>query len=335
MELRRPNYVVGLSAIVMASLVTGVGCKNRSVHRDLKKDPSVILKGAPEDSKEDPTVTVKDPEKGGPTNPTVSSMCRYIDPSQNISEAIPGSPAGLAIPISNYTKSPELLTKQGSNISFNYTIFQRQDGSNKTLFWDSKSKGWFAVNYKATVQGVDSQACTITAVPTSSPTERTLNGCFDPETMITMADGSKKKIKDIQFNDHVKNPVTGKFGIVVRVTKGPEAGKGMYEVGFSNAGHVVVTSKHPFITATGTKTADELTVSDKIAAGGGQFKKITHLVKRSINKKQTVVNFALAGASTNDFDHLVEADGVVAGDLFLQEKLENLKKLKDSVASSK
>lgn len=335
MEHSRSIFGVSVSTVIVASLVVGVGCKTRGVHRDLKKDPSVILKGAPEDSKQDPTVTIKDPEKGGPTVPTVSSICRYIDPSQKISEVIPGSPASVAIPISDYTKRPELLTKQGSNISFNYTIFQRGDGSQKTLFWDSQSKGWFAVDYRATIQNVDSQACTITAVATSSPTERTMRGCFSPETLITMADGSKKKIDEINLNDHVLNPVTKNYGIVVRVTKGPEASKGMYEVGFKGGSKVVVTSKHPFMTRSGVKQAEELSMNDEIAVAGGAFKKISHLFKREANKSQRVVNFALASSSLNDKDHLVEADGIVAGDLFMQEKLENLRNLKDSVASSK
>lgn len=329
------TYSLGASALAAASILLTTGCKTRGVHRDLKKDASVILQGAPDDVKQDPTVTTKDPEKGGPTNPTVSSLCRYIDPAQNISEAIPGSPAGLAIPVSDYTKRPELLTKQGSNISFNYTIFQRGDGSQKTLFWDSKSKGWFAVDYKATVQNSDSQACTITAVATSSPTERTMRGCFTPETLITMADGSKKKIDDIKMNDHVLNPLTGNFGIVVRITKGPEASKGLYEVGFKGSDRVVVTSKHPFLTKNGVKQAEELTSSDEIAANDGSFKKITHLLKRQANKNQRVVNIAVASSSMNDQDHMVEADGIIAGDLFLQEKHENLRKLKNSVASSK
>jgi hypothetical protein len=89
------------------------------------------------------------------------------------------------------------------------------------------------------------------------------------------------------------------------------------------------------LTKNGSKTADELTSQDEIAVVGGTFQKVTHLVKRAPSKNQRVVNIAVASSSPNDRDHMVEADGIVAGDLFLQEKLDNLKRLKNSVVSSK
>jgi hypothetical protein len=88
------------------------------------------------------------------------------------------------------------------------------------------------------------------------------------------------------------------------------------------------------MTKDGIKQADELSLDDEIATGENKFRKLTHLVKRSPDSDQRVVNIAVASASPSDQDHMLEADGIVAGDLFLQEKLENLKRLQSSVASS-
>jgi hypothetical protein len=328
---------LGLITIITGFSLANSGCKFRATEDKQNQQSGVEFKGSPEEEKEVPTVTTNDStdQNSVPTTPAPTVRCKYTDTTQAITEVITGSPAGLSIPISDYTKRPELLTTEGSDVSFNYTIFQRRDGSQKTLFWDSKSRGWYAVDYKATIKNADTQACTITAVATSSPKERTMRGCFTPETMITMADGSKKKIDDIVFNDKVYNPVTGNFGLVVRITKGPEASKGLYEVGFKDGPKVVVTSKHPFLTKNGLKQAEELSLRDEIAVKGGQYKKISHFVKRDVNRGQRVVNIAVASSSPDDSNYMLEADGVAAGDLSLQERLENRKALKNSVVQTK
>ena len=331
----------GLMAIF---LLSASGCKSLNSQLDSgngsnkpKETPKQTYNGAPDATVAGkPSVSV-DPNAGKPVDPapTTSGLCRFLDPVTPITEVVPGSPAGVLVPISEYLHHPELLTAVGSDISFNYTIFQRQDGTKKTLTWDGVGKGWFAVNYRGTIKTSDSAKCTISAVATSKPEERTMRGCFDPSTLITMADGSHKKIDDIKLNEHVLNPLTKSFGIVVRITKGPEAFNGMFEIGTNNGGLVLVTSKHPFLTRAGLKQADELTKHDEIITTTGAFKKIDHITKRAPNDSQRVVNIALAGATLEAADHMVEADGIVAGDLFLQEKLEGEKHLRHSIVTSK
>jgi hypothetical protein len=342
------NFKSGAFSLALLSIL---GCKLTSTNKDVdpERRHSIVLKGTddqlsddkvstPGDDNHDKGSSISDDKsskdddsgKGGGVNQS-PTICRFIDPSQNIKEAIPGSPTEIIVPISDYTKRPELLTKTGTDISFNYTIFQRQDGSQKTLFWDSHSKNWYAVNWKATIKNSDSKACTITAVATSAPELRTMRGCFDPSTKITMADGTLKRVDQIAMNDHVANPLTGGFGIVVRITKGPEAEKGMYEIGYDQTNFVVVTSKHPFITSKGLKQAKDLVAGDEIAVKNG-YKKIGHVLHRKADKSQQVFNFALATGKDGEIMHAVEADGVVTGDLFLQERLETLKGLQKSIA---
>jgi hypothetical protein len=321
---------------LLASLMVITACKTRGAKVDRLKDrdaEGAVFSGAPEDVKGDSTVTEEDPSKA-PITPN-AAMCRFVDPSKTVSEVIPGSPTGVPIPISEYTRRPELLSASGADTSFNYTIFQRKDGSQKTLAWDPNAPGWYAVNYRATIKGIDAESCTISAAATSAPELRTMRGCFAPETLITMADGSKKQIQEIKLNDRVKNPLTGLSAIVIRVSKGPEADKGMLEVGFKDGGKVLVTSKHPFMTRQGLKQADELTESDEIIVRSDAFRKVDHLVRRPANGNQTVVNIAVTGKTFEAADHMIEADGVIAGDLFLQEKLENLKSLQTGIVSSK
>jgi hypothetical protein len=157
-----------------------------------------------------------------------------------------------------------------------------------------------------------------------------MRGCFAPETKITMADGSLKRVEQISLNDHVANPLTGGYGIVVRVTRGPEKSKGLYEVGFGKSDYVAVTSKHPFMTRQGMRQADELKIGDEIAVKGG-YRALTHVSRRPASDNQNVYNFAIATGKDGETAHMVEADGIVTGDLFLQERLETLRGLKDSV----
>jgi Fe2+ transport system protein FeoA len=319
-------FVLGLSA-----------CKTRGARSDRLKDRDALgaqFSGAPDDGKTDPTVNQEDPSSNIQIVPN-AAMCRFIDPSNTVTEVIPGSPAEVAIPISEYTRRPELLTASGADTSFNYTIFQRKDGSQKTLSWDPNAPGWYAVNYRATIQGIDSESCSITAVATSAPELRTMRGCFVPETLITMADGTKKQIQHIKLNDRVKNPLTGLSAIVIRVTTGPEADKGLFELGFRDGPKVVVTSKHPFLTRQGLKQAEELKVNDEIIVATGSYKKIDHLIQRAASPNQTVVNIAVTGQTFEASDHMIEADGIIAGDLFLQEKLDNQKRLQEGLVSSK
>jgi hypothetical protein len=69
--------------------------------------------------------------------------------------------------------------------------------------------------------------------------------------------------------------------------------------------------------------------------GKDRFKKITHIVRRPAKADQNVVNIAVTGQTFEASDHMIEADGIIAGDLFLQEKLENMKSLQSGLVSSK
>ena len=328
---------IGTTGVILGALITTSACKFTTDAPDSgskRAADAAGFNGAPEGGKGgDPTLTPVDPGKA-PTPESVAK-CRFIDPSKKITEVIPGSPAEVPIPISTFTSDPKLITTSGTNVSFSYEVFQRGDGSEKRLTWVTDAKGWMVVPYKATIKGTDSESCTISAVATAAPEVRTMRGCFAPETLITMADGSRKPIVDIKINDAVRNPLNGTANLVSRVTRGPEVSKGMIEVGFEGGPVVLVTTKHPFITRGGLKQANELSKTDEIIVKGGSFRKVDRLVKHVAKKDQQVVNIAIAGPNFEASSHMLEADGVIAGDLFIQEKLENEKNLKKGLATTK
>ena len=328
---------IGATGVILGAFIMTSACKFTTSAPDGGKKRAADageFYGAPEGGKSDePTVSPVDPGKV-PT-PESAARCRFTDPSKKITEVIPGSPAEVPIPISTFTSDPKLITKSGTDVSFNYEIFQRFNGSEKRLTWANDTKGWLVVPYTATIKGIDSESCTIFAVATKAPEVRTMRGCFAPETLITMADGSRKPIADIQINDEVRNPLNGTANLVSRVSRGPESSKGMIEVGFAGGPVVVVTTKHPFITRAGLKQADELLRTDEIVVKGGSFRKVDHIVTRVANKDQQVDNIAIAGPNFEAFSHMLEADGVIAGDLFIQERLENEKNMKKGLATTK
>lgn len=259
---------------------------------------------------------------------TPSYACELLDPSKTITMPIPGGPAGLAIPVSKYVKTPGMVSyENASTAKFKFSVFKH--GGQWTLEWPSGYGAYFIHNYEATITAADTAKCVITARETSAPEQRTMLGCFDPQTKIRMANGKDRAIDSIAIGDLVLNPVTGKTAPVVRVTKGPEAGKGLYLIGFKgkgarNATTVKVTSKHPFMTENGLRTASQLGKGDRILTAGGTFRKLD--IVRSMPEKagQQVVNIVLGSSSFEAADHMVLADGVVSGDLLLQERLENM-----------
>lgn len=258
----------------------------------------------------------------GSNSTTISSEVRYpcelLDPTKDISMIIPGGPP-IAIPVSDYVRQDGLVSGSDKEKKFKFEAFTF--GDKWVLDWRSGTGAHFLHNYEATISGADTEKCAISAVATSSPEQRTVLGCFDPATRILMADHSQRRIDEIKAGDLVRNPITGQETPVVRTTIGPEAGKGLFLVGVAGKA-VKVTSNHPFMTANGLRMAKDLQKTDRILAADKSFRKIETIEKLTETAGQIVVNIALATGKFSAEEHMVLADGVVSGDLFLQERLE-------------
>ncbi|WP_141733789.1 Hint domain-containing protein [Oligoflexus tunisiensis] len=143
-------------------------------------------------------------------------------------------------------------------------------------------------------------------------------GCFEANTKIRMADGSDKPIHQLKLDDQVWNPIRQKAMPIRRITPGPEKIP-LWSIQ-TEAGQVRVTSKHPFLTPTGIKAAEQLKAGDRIFGANGE-ETIRTVMEEKSPPAEWVWNFEMATDSKDPADHAILADGVVTGDLYLQEQL--------------
>jgi hypothetical protein len=162
------------------------------------------------------------------------------------------------------------------------------------------------------VDSADSASCNATT------NMRVDLGCFEANTKIRMGDGSEKPIRQLKDNDLVWNPVRQKAMAIKRVTPGPEK-LPLWSIE-TESGLVRVTSKHPFLTPAGIRAADELRAGDRILGAKGE-ERIKAAVSDVAPPAEWVWNFEIITDSKDPADHAILADGVVTGDLYLQERL--------------
>jgi hypothetical protein len=144
-------------------------------------------------------------------------------------------------------------------------------------------------------------------------------GCFAPNTRIRLGDGtSEKRISELADGDLVWNPIRQKAMAIQRLMIGPE--KIPLWTVTSESGVVRVTAKHPFLTPTGIRSADELKAGDRLLGIKGE-EKILSVMEDSHAPTDWVWNFEIVTDSKDPADHAILADGVVTGDLYLQERL--------------
>lgn len=146
------------------------------------------------------------------------------------------------------------------------------------------------------------------------------SGCFALGTSMRLADGKDRVASLVVEGTELWNPLTKRAVKVSKVVIGAEKDVGMFVVGFAG-GTVKVTSTHPFPTAAGLKTARELLPSDRILGADGKTHALTRLEQLAKDPRQVVVNFIVNPDSTDPRDHMLLADGVVTGDLYLQQAL--------------
>jgi hypothetical protein len=258
------------------------------------------------------------------TPPTVkpgsgSELCKWFDPKQiDFAEVVPGGPADVAIPITKFRHTGNF---ESGNFVFTATVYVNRD---KVASLDPKNGK--KTEYVIMIMDTESSACyALGSLKVAAP--RSHGGCFSMTTKIKMADGSEKAIGLLSKGEKVLNPLTGKSQEIVNLIEGPEADKAMYEIGYGSA-KVTVTENHPFMTSKGLRAAKNLKNGDLVIDEAGKFVALNVANKLAVNPAQVVRNITLAGDNTEKA-HMVLADGIVTGDLYLQKKLEK----KSNVAS--
>lgn len=147
---------------------------------------------------------------------------------------------------------------------------------------------------------------------------RNNDGCFDETTKILMADGSERLVTQLKKGEQVYNPVTKKPARIVKLTIGPEL-KPLVHVNV--AGRVVkVTDSHPFMTRRGWIQAKDLKVGEDVLSAENKYVPVKAVQLGQSGR--TVANLALEGPANQSELHYVLADGVVTGDLVIQNMLQ-------------
>ena len=144
-------------------------------------------------------------------------------------------------------------------------------------------------------------------------------GCFSEDTMIRVSKNHYRKINQLVPGMKIWNPINNEYRTIRRIVRGPEV-KPMYAIGLGQR-EVKVTELHPFFTKDGLTTARSLKIGDWILDQDAQYSMITKIEPYTpTTDEQTVYNLELEPAS-QPYDHAIDADGVVTGDLKLQEQL--------------
>lgn len=157
-------------------------------------------------------------------------------------------------------------------------------------------------------------------------------GCFAPETKIQLADGSSRRIDELQAGDLVFNPLTGRSSKFKGMVKGPEK-EPMIELGYDGK-FVRVTTKHPMLTMTGIKPAMDLRSGEEVLGADKKFHKLSELRRLPVDANQQVYNFVVDDPDDSPAHHVVVADGILTGDLQMQKDLEKTTKPAGKTASN-
>lgn len=96
-------------------------------------------------------------------------------------------------------------------------------------------------------------------------------GCLEENTQITMADGSKNRIKDIKIGERVMGS-EGHACEVVNIFKGAE--QMLLSIRTMSGKEILVTRDHPFWTRNGAKTAINLVFEDELLMEDGSYEQI-------------------------------------------------------------
>jgi len=148
---------------------------------------------------------------------------------------------------------------------------------------------------------------------------RNNDGCFDELTQIRMADGTNRLITKLRIGEMVFNPVTNKPAKIIKLTIGPE-NKPLLNVRIGES-TVRVTDSHPFMTRRGWIAAKNLHPGELVLTSHRKFVPVKSVELGASGR--VVANLALEGPVDQHDLHYVLADGVVTGDLVIQNMLES------------
>ena len=243
--------------------------------------------------------------------------CVWLPAAGKYSGTVPGLPGNLKINAADYKDDADVILDNDEYFIFLVRVYFKRKNKKNFDFNLKGGKGYHHTDYTVTISSPKSNACEIEAA--SKGDRRTAGGCFDPATRIRMADGKDKNVMTLKRGDLVLNPRTGKPLKITKIVDGPEKDKPMMEIGVGTR-MIRVTMGHPFETRHGLASAQSLRKGDKIAGPGGRLEMISFIRSAPIRSGQMVRNFIVDGGA-DDKNHMILANGILTGDLHLQQKL--------------
>lgn len=147
-----------------------------------------------------------------------------------------------------------------------------------------------------------------------------LVSCMDEDTPIRLASGDLVAVKMLIRGDVIRNPVTGKATKVEEIIRGTQADETLYRIGFEE--HAAwFTAWHPVYTKRGLRPASSVTAEDELLGEDGTYHPVTIVETRAGDPNRSVYNLRFKGSSDSR-QHMLSANGIVAGDFFLQEAMQ-------------
>lgn len=144
-------------------------------------------------------------------------------------------------------------------------------------------------------------------------------GCFAEDTQILLENGRKVPIKDLRAGDRIWNPILKKAVTVSKIVEGNES-QALFRV-TQGSKTVRVTEGHPFFTQLGLLSAKELKAGDWIQSQEGGWSKVDSVVKETQGYGKHVWNLELDADPSSEAGHMVVANGIITGDLYLQKRV--------------
>lgn len=168
------------------------------------------------------------------------------------------------------------------------------------------------------------------------------SSCFIAGTMISMAEGSKKKIEDVKIGEKVLG-FNKQINTVVAYDRPLLGNRKLYSINNSIA---FVTNEHPFMTKNGWRSINpdatrketnrncddltdiaELKIGDKIITDKGSYVTVKNIKEYSNDSKNIVYNFVLDGNNTYFADgYCVHNKGIVCTSMYQTTGLEDWKR---------
>ncbi|RYZ57600.1 MAG: hypothetical protein EOP07_09490 [Proteobacteria bacterium] len=158
-------------------------------------------------------------------------------------------------------------------------------------------------------------------------------GCLTGDSKILLGDNkTEKRIDELNEWDRVWNPVLKKSFAVRKYTQGPEL-KPLIRISVGDRS-IDATSEHPFVTDHGLRTASQLLPGDRMRLHGDRWENVKAVESIPVPEVAPIVwNLELEGPNDDLNSHYVVANGIVTGDLLIQNRLKAEPKLSQAPAN--